>query len=538
MNLSLGVHEKAVESRLRQWRSGRFLARLWEKDPTLWASGPVPEIADRLGWLDLPRTMESRLASIAAFAGEIRDEGFRHVVVLGMGGSSLGPDVFRKTFGSAPGFPEMHVLDSTHPAAVAAVKQRIDLRTTLFVVSSKSGTTIEPLSFFRYFWALAEKAVPEPGRHFAAVTDPGSFLAGQAAERKFRRVFLADPNVGGRFSAFTEFGLVPASLLGLDIRLLLERGRVEAARHAAAAPAEAAPGLRLGAAIGEIGLRRDKLTLLTSPRLRAFPDWLEQLVAESLGKNGKGVLPIAGEPPVASAKYGGDRQFTALVLDGDDNEALEKQLQGLGDAGVPVIRIPLADLYDLGREMYRWEIATAAAAAVLGVHPFNQPDVELAKNLARRAMAGEAGNAAGAPAGDIIPAGQAPRALADFLAPSKPGDYVALQAYLDPDPTTEAALDRLRRDILDKTGRAVTLGYGPRFLHSTGQYHKGGPDEGLFIQLVDEPAADLPVPETDFTFGKLIRAQAAGDAQALRSAGRRVLRIHFGRHMEIGLSPF
>jgi transaldolase/glucose-6-phosphate isomerase len=479
--------------------------------------------------------MEGRLASIAAFAAEIRDEGFRHAVVLGMGGSSLGPDVFRKTFGSAPGFPEMHVLDSTHPAAVAAVEKRIDLRKTLFVVSSKSGTTIEPLSFFRYFWALAEKAAREPGRHFAAVTDPGSFLARQAAERKFRRVFLADPNVGGRFSAFTEFGLVPAALLGLDIGRLLERGRVEAARHAAGAPVDEAPGLCLGAAIGEIGLRRDKLTLLTSPRLQAFPDWLEQLVAESLGKNGKGVLPVAGGPLVPAARYGDDRQFAALLLDGDDNEALEKQLKELGDAGFPVIRIPLADLYDLGREMYRWEIATAAAAAVLGVHPFNQPDVELAKNLARRAMAGGPETEAGAPAGDIVPAAQAAPALAEFLAPTKPGDYVALQAYLDPDPTTKAALDRLRRDILNKTGRAVTLGYGPRFLHSTGQYHKGGPDEGLFIQLVDEPAVDLPVPETDFTFGQLIRAQAAGDAQALRSAGRRVLRIQFGRDLEIGL---
>jgi transaldolase/glucose-6-phosphate isomerase len=536
LSLSLGNFEKPVSSRLDYWRTHRFLTRLWDKDPALWAAGPVPEMANRLGWLELPRAMAGRTASITAFAGEIKADGFRHVVLLGMGGSSLGPDVFQKTFGNAPGYPEMIVLDSTHPAAVAAVEKRIDVRRTLFVVSSKSGTTIEPLSFFRYFWAGAGRAVPEPGRHFIAVTDPGSFLSQQANERKFRRVFLADPNVGGRFSAFTEFGLVPAALVGLDIGRLLERARTEADRHSPAARMDAAPGLRLGAAIGEIGRRRDKLTLLTSPRLRSFPDWLEQLIAESLGKDGRGVLPIAGEPSIPPADYGSDRFFAALLLDGDDNAELENRLDTIDKNGFPVIRIRLADVYDLGREIYRWEIATTAAATVLGVHPFNQPDVELAKDLARKAMAGAPGAKAAAPADDAIAAVDAPEALADFLAKAKPGDYVAIQAYLDPDANTERALDELRRTILEKTRLATTLGFGPRFLHSTGQYHKGGPNEGLFLQFVDDPAADLPVPETDFSFGNLIRAQAAGDAQALRKNARRVLRIKLGRNSLEGIN--
>jgi transaldolase/glucose-6-phosphate isomerase len=284
----------------------------------------------------------------------------------------------------------------------------------------------------------------------------------------------------------------------------------------------------LGAAIGEIGLTRDKLTILTSPRLRSFPDWLEQLIAESLGKDGRGVLPIAGEPAVPAAEYGNDRMFAALLLDGENNATLESRLDALEKSGFPVIRIRLADVYDLGREIFRWEIATAAAAAVLRVHPFNQPDVEMAKDLARKVMTGAQGAKAAAPADDAIAAGDAPEALAALLTNAKLGDYVAIQAYLNPDAKTQHALEELRRTILEKTRLATTLGFGPRFLHSTGQYHKGGPNEGLFIQFVDEPAADLPVPETDFTFGRLIRAQAAGDAQALRAAGRRVLCVNLG----------
>ena len=535
MTFDIGTFGKAVESRLDRWKTERFLARLWENDPTLWADGPLPEIANRLGWLALPRAMAGRLASITSFAAEIKAEGFRHVVLLGMGGSSLGPDVFRRTFGSGPGFPEMLVLDSTHPATVAAIERKIDLRRTLFVVSSKSGTTIEPLSFFRYFWAAAGRAVPEPGRHFIAITDPGSFLSGQARERRFRHVFLADPDVGGRFSACTEFGLVPAALIGVDIARFLERGKAEADLHRPGSRIEEAPGLRLGAALGEIGRQRDKLTLLASPRLRSFPDWLEQLIAESLGKDGRGVLPIAGEPAAPASDYGDDRFFAALLLEGDDNAEIEKRLDVIEKRGFPVIRIRLADVYDLGREIFRWEIATAAAGAVLGVHPFNQPDVELAKDLARKAMAGAGEAREGVSADDIVAADEAPRAMADFLAGSKPGDYVSLQAYLNPDDSTEKSLEELRRAILEKTHRATTLGFGPRFLHSTGQYHKGGPDEGLFVQFVDQPAADLPVPETDFTFGRLLRAQADGDAQALRKTDRRVLRIDLGREIVGGL---
>jgi len=443
-----------------------------------------------------------------------------------MGGSSLAPDVFQKTFGSQAGYPKLLVLDSTHPASVLAVEKSIDLAHTLFIVSSKSGTTVEPLSFFRYFWTKAGKVSDSPGRNFAAITDPGTPLVDLAMERKFRRVFLAAPDVGGRFSALTPFGLVPAALTGMDIRVLLERAGQAAESNGPDAAEDAAEGLRLGAALGELGKERDKLSLLTSPSLQSFPDWLEQLIAESLGKDGKGILPIAEEPLVPIELYGPDRVFAALLLDADHDRGLENHLASLEQAGQPVIKIDVRDAWDLGREMFLWEMAVASAGAILGVQPFNQPDVELAKDLARKAMAG-AGQEAPSPGQETVAADSngLGQAVAGWLAQARPGDYIALQAFLFPQEAATRGLQDIRRATLKKTRLATTLGYGPRFLHSTGQYHKGGPNTGLFLQLVDEPARDLPVPESDYTFGQLIRSQALGDAQALRQKGRRVLRI-------------
>lgn len=534
----IGIFGGNVEERLTAWRASGFGRRLWEKDPTLWASAGAPEIRDRLGWLDLSESMRPEAAEIAAFAVEIRAEGFSHAVVLGMGGSSLAPDVFARTFGPAAGFPELRVLDSTHPAAVTAMERSLDLGRTLFLVSSKSGTTIEPLSFFRYFWARLRGLTNSPGRHFAAITDPGTPLASLARDRGFRRVFLAPPDVGGRFSALTPFGLVPAALTGIDIVRLLERAGSEERRDGARPLPGSSPGLRLGAALGELGLVRDKLTFISSPSLRSFPDWLEQLVAESLGKDGKGILPVADEPAADAAFYGEDRIFVALELNGDKKSGVAERCAALEKAGQPVIRIRLRDRYDLGDQMLRWEVAVAATGSVLGVQPFNQPDVELAKDLARKAMAAAPQAGPPAPDPDSVTAEDAAglgRALERWLAQVRSHDYLAIQAYLEPTEETRAALQGLRLSFLQKTRTATTLGFGPRFLHSTGQYHKGGRNNGLFLQLVDEPEVDLAVPETDYTFGRLIAGQSLGDEQALRRNGRRVLRVNLGRDVPGGI---
>ncbi len=540
LSLALGDLQSRVDARLEAWARAGYLRRLWAKDPSLWAAGPASAIGERLGWLDLPDRMAPRLAGIRSFAGEIAVEGFTHAVLLGMGGSSLAPEVFERTFGHAPGRPELIVLDSTHPAAVAAVEARVDLPRTLFIVSSKSGTTVEPLSFFRYFWRLVSGVSASPGRQFIAITDPGTPLAALARERGFRRAFEAPPDVGGRFSALTEFGLVPAAVIGVDIGGLLAGAAAEARANGPDVPEAVAPGLRLGAALGEAGSVRDKLTILTPPGLRSFPDWLEQLIAESTGKDGKGIVPVVGEPPLPAARYGADRTFVSLVLGPDPRGGNDGLVAALEQAGHPVIGVGLANVLSLGAEIFRWEMAVAAAGSVLGVQPFDQPDVELAKELARRALDQDAGRETRGPtSGDAVPADSAAglgTALGRWLARGGPGDYIAIQAYLPPDGATASALRELRSALLKKTGLATTLGSGPRFLHSTGQLHKGGPDEALILQLFDEPERDLAIPETDLTFGRLIRAQAFGDFQALVARGRRILRIDLGGDPAGGLA--
>ncbi len=540
-SFDLGESEKAFAMRLEILEADGYGRRLWAKDSTLWAPASTPDIANRLGWLDLPELMRPRLPGIRAFAETARAEGFRFAVVLGMGGSSLTPDVLAATFGSEPGYPELIVLDSTHPAAVAAVERRIDLARTMFIVSSKSGTTIEPLSFFRYFWSRACAASDTPEHQFIAITDPGTPLLALARQRRFRLVFEAPPDVGGRYSALTEFGLVPAALIGMDLDKFLEQGRDAAAENAAGVEAAKAPGLKLGAAIGEAAMAgRDKLTFLASPLLRAFPAWLEQLVAESTGKSGRGIVPVADEPAASPASYGRDRIFVSLALEGEDHAEVESAAAALERAGQPVIRFRLSGPYALGRAIFDWEVGIAAAGSVLGIHPFNQPDVELAKELARQAM-GRGPAHFGGPLGteDAIAVDDAEAmkaGLGSWLPLRRPGDYVAIQAYLAPGEGMTAGLQELRRAFLEKTNLATTLGYGPRFLHSTGQLHKGGPDEVMVLQLVDEPLRDIAVPDTDFTFGTLIKAQALGDCQALRQRGRRVLRVNLKDRPEAGIA--
>ena len=543
----LGGLQPAVEERLRRWQADRFVPRLWEKDYRLWSPEPAPELTDRLGWLNLPETMREQMDSVAAFAENAKAEGTKHVVLLGMGGSSLAPEVFQRMFGSAPGYPELRVLDSTHPEAVRAVEAAVDLSRTLFLVSSKSGTTTETLSFLHYFWQRLSQTgssgkTNAPGSHFVAITDPGTPLEKLASERSFRRVFLAPEDVGGRYSALSVFGIVPAALIGVDVRGLLDRTRQMAgACTCSPAGGQQNPGLALGAALGESALAgRNKLTFIVSPSLEALPLWFEQLIAESTGKDGKGIVPVAAEPLDEPNAYGSDRLFVRLSTQEKQDKALESRIAVLEAAGHPLVRIELAEKEDLGQEFFRWEVAVAAASAALGIHPFNQPDVQLAKELSRKAMAEQSGQAKRwgdeRAKGLSMERGEELRErLGSWLAEAQAGDYLAIQAYLSPTAETEAALQSIRVRLRERLNLATTVGFGPRFLHSTGQLHKGGPNTGLFLQLVDEPATDLPVPETSYSFGRLIRAQALGDFQALWQRGRRALQVSLGNDIPAGL---
>ena len=541
--LTLDGYQARVADRLRAWHQAGFSRRLWEKDPTLWSPTPVPELTDRLGWLHLPETMHEQLGELTAFADEVKAAGTRHVVLLGMGGSSLAPEVFQRTFGAVSGYPSLMVLDSTHPAAVRAVESQIDLRRTLFLVSSKSGTTTETLSFFRYFMDRARRVSERPGEHFVAITDPDTPLARLARERAFRRVFIAPPDVGGRYSALTVFGLVPAALIGVDVHRLLDRAWRMAEANAFCVACPASPGLVLGAALGELALAgRDKVTFFASPSLDALPSWIEQLIAESTGKDGRGIIPVVDEPPAGPEAYGADRLFVHLRLEGDGGRELDARVGALEGAGHAVVRASLAEKGDVGQEFFKWEVAIAAAGAVLGIHPFDQPDVQLAKELAQQAMQREDRRAGPQAPGGIEELSVArPEALARglhaWLGDIRPGDYLAVQAYLAPIGETSAALQEIRRGVRDRLRVATTSGYGPRFLHSTGQLHKGGPDTGHFLQLVDDPAdgGDLAVPETNYTFGALLTAQTLGDLEALRQRGRRVVRVNLGRDVMGGL---
>jgi transaldolase/glucose-6-phosphate isomerase len=535
--VEIGEWKTQVEERLALWKKQGFCRRLWAKDPTLWFSKPQPEITDRMGWLALPEIMRNNLEELSSFAGQIKDEGISHVVLLGMGGSSLAPDVFRKTFGNAPGYPGLLVLDSTHPSAVLSVGDKLDLNRTLFIVSSKSGTTLETLSLFRYFWNKVRPNTDAPGKHFIAITDSGTPLMKLAQERSYRRIFEANPDVGGRYSALTYFGMVPAALIGMDIHKLFDRARIASENCAFGVSEEKAAGIILGASLGEISRDRNKLTFIASDSIRSFPDWLEQLIAESTGKDGKGILPVAGEPSMPVSEYSLDRFFVFLTLAGESNRELENRMNALKQAGHPFVRIELSDKFDLGREIFSWEVAVASAGSVLGIHPFNQPDVHLAKDFTKKAMEkiGKEKEESDEETWSLDEPETLVQALKGWLEQAKPGDYIALQAFLPPSEETTEALQDIRFELLKQTRLATTLGYGPRFLHSTGQLHKGGPNNGLFLQIVDEPVSDLHIPETDYDFRTLIKAQSSGDYQALKERGRRVLRVNLETDVQKGL---
>ena len=516
------INLKGVNDALASLQERNAVARVWQRDHTVWKPDPK-EITDRLGWLTVTGRMRQDLPLLTSLAETVRAEGYGHVALLGMGGSSLGPEVLRQTFGSAPGYPELLVLDSTVPAWIEAVADAIDPKRTLFLVSSKSGGTIETLSLYRYFRDLVDAAAggSKAGMNFVAITDPGTPLETLARDQGFRRTFANPPDIGGRYSVLSYFGLVPAALIGMDVGALLDRADAMSAGAAAGVPVHNNPGACLGAVMGGAAVEgRDKLTLLTSPSIGSFGLWVEQLIAESTGKEGAGIVPIAGEPAPSSLDfYGNDRLFACLRVEDDDNGKLDAQVNALEAAGHPVVRLDLADRLDLGAEFFRWEFATAVAGAVMGIHPFDQPDVQQAKDLTDQVL--QERQSAGA-----LPAPEAPRSVENLLSDAgEEGGYVAIMPYVHATAEIEAAFDSLRRRILERKRLPTTLGYGPRFLHSTGQLHKGGPATGHYLQITAERRRDLQVPEAPYTFGALADAQALGDLRALKSKGRRAAAV-------------
>lgn len=522
LTLSLADYEPAVQKRLDIWQNERFAKRFFEKDYTLWSSDPT-EISNRLGWLELAQDMQKSAGQLQALSQIVKAGSFTDVVLLGMGGSSLAPEVFQKTFGNSFSYPELTVLDSTHPTAIQAIEQNLNLEQTLFIISSKSGTTLETLSLFKYFWARSGQRA----EHFIAITDPDTPLEKLANERRFFKLFQANPDVGGRFSALSHFGLVPASLIGMDVAGFIKQAQimVESCQEK---NLPQNPALILGAALGELfQAGRDKATFIVSDSLKHFPVWLEQLIAESTGKSGKGIVPIVNEPLTTPENYPSDRFFIHLYIENEQDAQIQATFQKLERLGHPVIQIKLENKLGLAQEIFRWEMAVAAAGAVLGIHPFNQPDVQLAKDLAKQAMQTPLAQTNSVTEElSIEKASQLKTAVQDWLSQRKQGDYIVIQAYLPPSNELTQILQSLRTRLRNKTGLATTLGYGPRFLHSTGQLHKGGPNNCLCLQIIDDvPHNQLPVPETDYTFGQLIQAQSLGDYQALKQKGRRVLRI-------------
>ncbi len=525
----LGDYSQLVFDAAGQLDADSVTKRLHAHDFTLWNNDPT-EIADRLAWVTLPTDVLPRISELRRFAESVRSAGYQNIVLLGMGGSSLGPEVIRQVLEpslNGTGFPRMLTLDSTVPAWVASTTSAIDPARTLFVLSSKSGTTTEPLAFYAHFRELVNSRLGAEGAgdNFVAVTDPGTPLAEMARTERFRHAFINDPNIGGRYSVLSYFGLAPAALAGVDLERLLEPALRMQQRCLLADATADNPGAWLGTAIGTLAKQgRDKLTLIASEKMTPFGLWVEQLLAESTGKNGTGVVPVAGEPVDAASRqdcYGNDRFFIQLRLASDHNEKADDVVRRLQSGGHPVAVIELSDAYDLSAEFYRWEYATAIAGHVMGIQPFDQPDVQGAKDstvavLARYQQEGWLAR----------PESDNPDGLRRLLTESQPGDYLAIMSYLPASSAIDDAVRALRRKVMQGYRIATTHGYGPRFLHSTGQLHKGGPDTGIFLQITQSHTEDIPIPGWPFSFGVLADAQALGDLQALQSLGRRTVSIN------------
>jgi transaldolase/glucose-6-phosphate isomerase len=553
----LGDSEKSVQETLDDWRSQGKVRRLWRGDTTLWSG----EDEDQwLGWVHIVSGQMEQPEHIRSIVDDVRAAGFRHALVLGMGGSSLCPDVMRRTFGVVNGYPELLVLDSTVPAQVRAFDRAIDPAKTLFIVSSKSGSTTEPNVFKQYFFERVRQAVgaERAGSHFIAITDPGSSLHRSAKTDRFRHIAHGVPSIGGRYSALSHFGMVPSAIMGIDVVEFLDRADVMVQSCASVVPPEVNPGVELGAILGTLAREgRDKVTLVASSAIGSLGAWLEQLLAESTGKEGKGLVPIDGEPLGAPEVYGDDRVFVYLRLRSAEDRSQEYRVEALENAGHPVVRITLEEKMDLGQEFFRWEMATAVAGSVLGINPFNQPDVEASK-VATRRLTADYGKSGKLPLetpileedgialftdrdnADAIGAGEKGKGLRECLKAHLDrlgaGDYFAVNAYLEMNEENDKELASLRQAVRDNKRVATTVGYGPRFLHSTGQLHKGGPNTGVFLQLTSEDADDLAIPGQKYSFGILKRFQAQGDFEVLVERKRRALRVHFGPDVQAGLA--
>ena len=553
----VGSFDEAVRAALDDLQAKDFVRRIWAKDPALWHEDPAHQaiIRNALGWLSLSEQQVRHVSRLQAFADEVKNAGFTHILLLGMGGSSLCPEVFRMTFGVIQGYPELHVLDSTVPSQVRSFEERVDLEQTLCVVASKSGSTTEPLVFQKYFFERMRRIRGDrAGENFIAITDPGSLLERLARELRFRDIFPGVPDVGGRYSALSNFGMVPAAAMGVNVEALLRQAERMRQRCDSTVPVADNPGITLGVVLGTLAKAgHDKVTFITSPAVSDLGAWLEQLIAESTGKEGTGLIPVDDEPLGVPHVYGNDRVFVYIrYADGAVPEQ-DATVDALKSAGHPVVRIDCTSLVNLGQEFFRWEMATATAGSLLGINAFDQPNVQESKEFTKfyleefkkngrlpeespvitdgdvRIFADDANRQALAGASSLA------HAVAAHLSRVRTGDYVAINAYLERTPTVHDVFQRIRTIIRDTKRVSTTLGYGPRFLHSTGQLHKGGPDSGVFLQVTADQKADLDIPDEPYSFGTLAAAQALGDLKSLSTRNRRVIRIHLGCDVEAGI---
>jgi transaldolase/glucose-6-phosphate isomerase len=547
----------AVKTAISDWQSNGKMQRLWSRDATLWTGS---DEADWLGWLDIVEDQIAHPIELRNLAKEVWSAGFKDALLLGMGGSSLCPEVLRMTFGKVAGYPDLHVLDSTDPAQVKSFENKIDISRTLFIVSSKSGSTLEPNIFKQYFFEATKEAVgaDRAGTHFMAITDPGSKMQKVAEADRFRHIFFGRPSIGGRYSALSNFGMVPAAVIGIDTKKFLDRAQEMVRACGPSAAIEQNPGAVLGIILGTAAQSgRDKVTIVTSPDISDLGAWLEQLLAESTGKVGKGIVPVDREELAAPEVYGNDRVFAYVHTDFATDAKTEAKLATLEKAGHPVVRISMSDIYDLGAEFFRWEIATAVAGSIIGIDAFNQPDVEASK-IVTKSLTSEYEKTGSLPAekpvvedkgiklftdeknaADLARGAGEDKSLAGYLKAHLSrigaGDYFALLGYVQMNDEHQKQLQAIRHAVRDKKHVATCLGFGPRFLHSTGQAYKGGPNSGVFLQVTCDDALELPVPEQKYTFGVVKAAQARGDFQVLAERGRRALRVHL-HDVESGLA--
>ncbi len=551
MDVDLAGFEAAVMERLKNLEEADFCVRLWNRDPTIWRMEPDRQliISNSMGWLDSPVKMRSGVASLSEFAAELKKTGFRQVLLMGMGGSSLAALVFSQTFGRhAPGLP-LTVLDTTDPATVIRLERSLPLANTFFIEAGKSGTTVESRSLGEYFFERVKSMKSDrAGENFGVITDPGSMLERLAVERSYRKIFLNDPDIGGRYSALSYFGLAPASLMGIDLNELLLRASKAGNECRTQKPLSENPGIALGVAICTLAAGgRDKLTLLLPSPISSFGTWLEQLIAESTGKDGTGIVPVTGEPVEDPQNYGEDRLFVEFRIRNEPDEVLEAKAASLRKAGQPVITVHMRDRLGLGEQFFIWEIAAATAGALLRINPFDQPNVQESKELTAKIL-DEVRKEGRVPEAKMelshgplrlylaCGASSVPQALSLFFQQAASNDYLAILAYLNENEINENRLRRIRTIVKDKMRIATTVGYGPRYLRSTGQLYKGGANTGFFLLLTADISEDAGIPGQPYTFGMLMRAQALGDVEALRKHRRRVLRVHLSGEAPVGLA--